>query len=86
MVNLNNNMNILITGGAGFIGSNLCNYLLEKIVNVSIFIVDNLSTGKINNLKNDKRIKFIKGDVTNLKFLEILFKNINSTIFFILLQ
>ena len=34
----------LITGGAGFIGSNLSNYLLEKGQNVTVF--DNLSTGK----------------------------------------
>ena len=38
----------LITGGAGFIGSNLSKYLLEKGQNVTVF--DNLSTGKKKNI------------------------------------
>ena len=43
-------MKILITGGAGFIGSNLCDYLLEK--NNKLVILDNLETGNKNLLKS----------------------------------
>ncbi len=60
--------NILITGGAGFIGSNLAEFLYKKKFN--IFIVDDLSIGKRENLSNNK-IKFYKTNLTkinNLKF------------------
>ena len=41
--------NVLITGGAGFIGSHLAKALLKK--NANITVLDNFSTGKIDNLK-----------------------------------
>ena len=43
-------MNVLVTGGSGFIGSNLCDFLVKKSHEVTV--VDNLSTGKISNLFN----------------------------------
>ena len=43
-------MNVLVTGGSGFIGSNLCDFLVKKSHEVTV--VDNLSTGKISNLVN----------------------------------
>ncbi|PKP56355.1 MAG: epimerase, partial [Candidatus Altiarchaeales archaeon HGW-Altiarchaeales-1] len=55
---------ILVTGGAGFIGSHLCEYLLKK--EFKVICVDNLSTGKeknIKHLKNNKNFKFLKKDV-----------------------
>ena len=55
------NKNILVTGGAGFIGSNLCKILLKNHYNVSV--IDNLSMGKKKSLP--KEIKFIKGDILN---------------------
>jgi UDP-glucose 4-epimerase len=55
--------NILITGGAGFIGSNLSEYLLKKGFNV--IVIDDLSTGKIKNISNNK-IKFYKKDVLDI--------------------
>ncbi|CEG13846.1 dTDP-glucose 4,6-dehydratase [groundwater metagenome] len=54
----------LVTGGAGFIGSHLCEYLLEK--GFKVICVDNLSTGSeenIKHLKNNKNFKFLKKDV-----------------------
>jgi len=60
----------LITGGAGFIGSHLCDYLLKK--NYSVICVDNLITGNLDNilhLKNNKNFQFVKHDIT--KKLEI---------------
>lgn len=57
-------MRILITGGAGFIGSHLCDFLLEK--GHFVFCIDNLLTGDIKNIKHNnqnKRFEFIKHDV-----------------------
>lgn len=55
-------MDILIAGGAGFIGSHLCEFLLDKGHN--IICVDNLSTGNINNLDNiSNEILFINQDI-----------------------
>ena len=59
---------ILITGGAGFIGSNLC----EELIKLENYVVclDNFSTGKIENiatLLNHINFKLIKGDIRNLE-------------------
>lgn len=59
---------ILITGGAGFIGSNLCEYFLEK--GYFVRCLDNLSTGYIKNiekLKSDTNFQFIEGDIRDLE-------------------
>lgn len=57
--------NVLVTGGASFIGSHLVDRLAEK--GAYIKVVDNLSSGKIENLKNifasDEYIEFIKADL-----------------------
>ena len=61
---------ILITGGAGFIGSHLVDALMEKGLNCKV--LDNLSSSKISNVKKwmkNPRFKFIRGDLTNLKLL-----------------
>ena len=52
--------NILVTGGAGFIGSHLCENLLER--GEEVFVVDDLSTGTVDNIKHLK-------DNSNLHFL-----------------
>jgi UDP-glucuronate decarboxylase len=59
---------ILITGGAGNVGSSLAEYLTNDISN-EIVIFDNLLTGSINKLPSTKKNnwKFIKGDVNNYK-------------------
>ncbi len=60
-------MKILVTGGAGFIGSNLCEYLLAH--NHSITCLDNFSTGTIENIsdiQNDINFKLIEGDIRDL--------------------
>jgi len=59
------NKTALITGGAGFIGSHLCEYLLAR--GLKVICMDNLITGKMENikyLKADKNLEFIKHDVT----------------------
>ena len=43
-------MRAIVTGGAGFIGSNLVDALVKK--NIKVTVIDNLSTGQTKNLKN----------------------------------
>jgi UDP-glucose 4-epimerase len=64
------NKNILITGGLGFIGSHIANELLNDN---QIVIVDNLSTGNINNLNNPnhENLKIIKEDIRNVDLDEV---------------
>lgn len=57
---------VLVTGGAGFIGSNLCNTLVKK--GYAVTALDNLFLGKKTNL--NEKVKFVKGDVRNVKDLE----------------
>lgn len=58
------NKNILITGGLGFIGSHIAEELLKDN---NVVILDNLSTGKINNLKNPhhENLRIVKEDIRN---------------------
>lgn len=64
------NKNILITGGAGFIGSHIANALMEDN---KVCIIDNLSTGNINNLNNPEHenLNFIEADIRNANLDEI---------------
>jgi UDP-N-acetylglucosamine 4-epimerase len=62
------NMKILITGGAGFIGSNLCEYFIAK--NHSVVCLDNLSTGFYDNIVHlieHPNFTFIQGDIRDLE-------------------
>jgi len=61
---------IVVTGGAGFIGSNLAWSLCNEN---EVVVVDNLSTGRIENIApiiNSKKIRFIKGSVTDLQLMK----------------
>lgn len=75
--------NFLITGGAGFIGSHLTAELLKQYPDYSITIVDNLSTGRRENLasfENDPRIRIFFNDILTMPELEKLVAQ-SSTIF-----
>jgi len=73
---------IVITGGAGFVGSNLINFLIKK-TNFKILSLDNYSTGKRKNHLKDKKIKYIKGETKNIhKILNSHKKRINSIFHF----
>lgn len=71
------NLKILITGGAGFIGSNIvCRYSKDK--KNQIYIMDNLSTGKMDNIKeviNKENVSFIKKNICDNDVEEFIKKN-----------
>ena len=73
-------LSILITGGAGFIGSHIAEFLLNNGVKF-IRIIDNLSTGSLVNIKHllqsYDNIEFIWGDITNLETCRNVCKNID---------
>jgi UDP-glucose 4-epimerase len=68
---------VLVTGGAGFIGSHTVDELLSK--NYEVFVLDNLLTGNLSNLDN-KKIKFIKGDITDIKSIDKIMKKVDFVI------
>jgi UDP-glucose 4-epimerase len=68
---------VLVTGGAGFIGSHLVDRLLAD--GYKVRVLDNLSTGKLNNIRThlrEKRFQFIKGDIANPSTLKRALKGI----------
>ena len=74
------NLNILVTGGAGFIGSNIVETLLKKGAK-NIRILDNLVTGKKENIQklldNNTSLEFMYGDIANLEICRKAVKNID---------
>ena len=63
-------MRVLVTGGAGFLGSHLCDRLLEE--GHDVICIDNLITGSTDNIDHIRRGKFdfIKHDVTNYIYIK----------------
>ena len=78
--------NILVTGGAGFIGSNFIHYLLEKYPEVKITNLDALTyAGNLENLKsveNNPNYKFVHGDITDKKLVNDLMKEVDLVVHF----
>ena len=72
---------ILITGGAGFIGSNFINYFINKNKNVKIINIDLLTyasdLNSLTDVENNSRYTFIHGDICNRELIENLFKKYN---------
>ncbi|MDR1012260.1 MAG: NAD-dependent epimerase/dehydratase family protein [Coxiellaceae bacterium] len=62
------NKKILIVGGVGFVGSNLCYQLLKENIS-SIVIVDNLISSELENLSQDIRVKFVFGSIADDRVL-----------------
>jgi len=62
-----NGKRIFVTGGAGFIGFHLCRKLSDFTSNLTIY--DNLSSGKVENVKHIPRVHFVKADILDIKKL-----------------
>ena len=75
---MSNNKSILITGGAGFIGSNLCEYFLAK--EYKIVCLDNFSTGYKHNIEpffQNQNFRFIEGDIRDFATCQEAVKDID---------
>ena len=71
---------IIVTGGAGFVGSNLIELLIKK-TKYKIISLDNYSSGNKNNHIKNKRIKYIKGDTSNIENYLKNYKNKIKSVF-----
>jgi len=71
---------IVVTGGAGFVGSNLISFLLKK-TKFKIISIDNYSTGKKENHLKDRRVLYIKGNTKNINQTLKKKKNKIKTVF-----
>ena len=73
--------NILITGGAGFIGSHLVKYFVKKYTNYNVINVDKLTYASnvdfLNEISSFKNYKFIQADICDLKKIETIFEKYN---------
>ena len=69
-------MKSIVTGGAGFIGSHLAEFLID--LGLEVVVVDNLSIGRlenINHLLENSKFTFLKADITEFNAIEIVFKD-----------
>lgn len=76
-------MKLIVTGGAGFIGSHLCDLLVKKRNIKEIIVIDHLRDGTKNNLKNalkSKKISLFNYDIRNKKKILPLFNNVKVVI------
>src|SRR5687767_8980652 len=78
---------IFITGAAGFIGSNVLEYLYVKYPNYSFIVLDTLTyAGNLKNIpqeiQNDKRFTFVYGDIRNASIVDSLVSKSNIVIHF----
>ena len=75
---------IFITGGAGFIGSHICEKIFSDYKNAQVIILDKLTYAGnlffLKNIINSKRVKFIKSDIVNYKKYEKFLNNVDLVI------
>jgi len=72
---------LLVVGGAGFIGSNVVDYLVASDTTCEdeqIIVLDNLSTGKIENINKSRTVKFVKADICDFDAIEKYFEGVET--------
>lgn len=75
----------LVIGGAGFIGSNLVDRLVASDTTTEdeqIIVLDNLSTGKMQNINGSRKVKFVFGDICKYDQIEEFFEGIDTVYHF----
>ncbi len=79
-------LTLLVTGGAGFIGSNFIHYMLKQYPNCKLINLDKLTyAGNLDNLKDvedDPRYEFIQGDIRDKKLVQKVFKRVQGVVHF----
>ena len=77
-------MKILVTGGLGFIGSNLIRYLLNKHEDVRIVNLDKMGHGSnpanLRDLENDTRYDFVRGDIADYKLVKKIIMDVDAVV------
>jgi dTDP-glucose 4,6-dehydratase len=77
-------MKILVTGGLGFIGSNLIRYMLKEHKDFEVINLDKMSIGSnernLRDLEEDERYRFIKGDILDFGLVSELIKKVDAVI------
>jgi len=77
-------MKILVTGGLGFIGSNLCRYILNKHSECNVINLDKIGVGanpaNLRDLGKGKKYRFIKGDVCNQSLVDKIVKQADAIV------
>jgi nucleoside-diphosphate-sugar epimerase len=71
------NSRILVTGGAGFIGS----HIVDKLIDADVTVLDNLDTGQMENItqhKQNRSFHFVKGDIRNFDLVKKLVKDMDA--------
>lgn len=79
-------LNLLVTGGSGFIGSNFIRHMLEKYPNCKIFNLDKLTyAGNTDNLKdieNNPKYSFVRGDICDPAVVDKVMQNVDHVVHF----
>jgi dTDP-glucose 4,6-dehydratase len=77
-------MKLLVTGGLGFIGSNFCRYIISKHSDSEVINIDKIGIGanpaNLKDLENEKRYKFVKGDICDSRVLNQIVKQVDAVV------
>jgi len=77
-------MKLLVTGGLGFIGSNLCHYMIANRPDYEIINIDKIGIGanpaSLKDLGKERRYRFVKGDICDSNLLDRLIKRVDAVI------
>ncbi len=73
-------MKVLVTGGAGFIGANLCRSLVAEDAITGVVALDDLSTGRKENLAGVSDVELVEGSILDVTLLDALFGDVDAVV------